>query len=253
MGGIITGVLLHQIHVYFLEPYIRKGRWTSELFYLVVGLHAKCAKADGAVSPAEIKAFREAVRVPLKYWHQAGAVFDSARKSTKGYEAFAQRLNEHLGELSDDKRVILHGLYYTAASNGVIAENQLAFLKVCGNLLHIGADEQRYLRHAWGVSETGELLHGFGGAGEGLGGNSSDASGRINSGLKIAGQSVYKILGVKEGVSSEALRTAYKKNVKKYHPDKLRGEGASDLEIKRAEKKLLEITEAYEMLKIALK
>ena len=54
----------------------------------------------------------------------------------------------------------------------------------------------------------------------------------------------YEILGVKEGASQEEIKVAYKKLVKKYHPDQYINNPLSDL----AQEKIKEINEAYDSL-----
>lgn len=52
----------------------------------------------------------------------------------------------------------------------------------------------------------------------------------------------YKVLGVKRGSSLEEIRSAYKKLVKKYHPDQYFNNPLSDL----ASEKLKEVNQAYD-------
>jgi DnaJ like chaperone protein len=56
----------------------------------------------------------------------------------------------------------------------------------------------------------------------------------------------YKILEVDANASEEQIKTAYRKMVKKYHPDKLRGQDPAM--IKGAEEKFREVQKAYETL-----
>lgn len=56
----------------------------------------------------------------------------------------------------------------------------------------------------------------------------------------------YKILGVSKDASSRELKKAYRKLVKKLHPDK--NVGKSDEEIQKAESEFREVNEAYDIL-----
>jgi len=62
-----------------------------------------------------------------------------------------------------------------------------------------------------------------------------------NNGLIMAFKDYYKILDVAEDADSKAIKTAYRKLARKYHPDVS--------EHKEAEEKFKEVTEAYEVLK----
>ncbi|WP_427340324.1 J domain-containing protein [Caloranaerobacter sp. DY30410] len=54
----------------------------------------------------------------------------------------------------------------------------------------------------------------------------------------------YKVLGLEEGASEEEIKRAYKRLVRKYHPDQYVNNPLADL----AEEKLKEINEAYNIL-----
>ena len=56
----------------------------------------------------------------------------------------------------------------------------------------------------------------------------------------------YRILEIEAGASEEHIKTAYRKMVKKYHPDKLRGQDPAM--VKGAEEKFREVQKAYETL-----
>lgn len=60
-------------------------------------------------------------------------------------------------------------------------------------------------------------------------------------------ESSYKILEITKSTSDDEVKKAYRKMVKKYHPDKLQGLGAEH--IKGAEEKFLQIQKAYEQIK----
>jgi len=59
--------------------------------------------------------------------------------------------------------------------------------------------------------------------------------------------SAYKILEIKASATDSEIKKAYRKMVKKYHPDKLIGLG--DEHLKGAKDKFQRIQEAYEIIK----
>ena len=56
----------------------------------------------------------------------------------------------------------------------------------------------------------------------------------------------YKILEVESTASQDEIKTAYRNMVKKYHPDKIRGQDPAM--IRGAEEKFREVQRAYETL-----
>ena len=62
-----------------------------------------------------------------------------------------------------------------------------------------------------------------------------------------ASNNAYKILEIEKSASNSELKSAYRKMVKKYHPDKLRDLGEEHL--KGAKDKFQSIQNAYEKIK----
>jgi DnaJ like chaperone protein len=60
-------------------------------------------------------------------------------------------------------------------------------------------------------------------------------------------ESAYKILEIEKEATEKELKAAYRKMVKKHHPDKVRHLGQEHL--KGAQEKFLKIQEAYEQIK----
>ena len=58
----------------------------------VIALGAKMAKADGYVTPGEVKAFRQVFRIPTGEESNAARVFNLARQDVTGYELYAKRI-----------------------------------------------------------------------------------------------------------------------------------------------------------------
>jgi len=63
----------------------------------------------------------------------------------------------------------------------------------------------------------------------------------------------YKILGVSKSDDLSVVKKAYRKLVRKYHPDIIKSQGKSDEYMQEATAKTQEINQAYEMIKEKLK
>ena len=59
----------------------------------------------------------------------------------------------------------------------------------------------------------------------------------------------YKILGVKESDDMSVIKKAYRKLIRKYHPDIIKSQGKDEAYMQEATAKTQEINQAYEMIK----
>lgn len=59
----------------------------------------------------------------------------------------------------------------------------------------------------------------------------------------------YKLLGVKESDDMDAIKKAYRKLIREYHPDIIKSQGKDDAYMQEATAKTQEINQAYEMIK----
>jgi DnaJ like chaperone protein len=105
---------------------------------------------------------------------------------------------------------LLHFLFGVAKSDGVVSEKELHKIATIGGYLNIN-------------------IHDF---------NS------IKAMFYDDVDSSYKILEIEKSASDAEVKSAYRKMVKKYHPDKLRGLGEEH--IKGAEEKFRQVQRAYE-------
>ncbi len=63
----------------------------------------------------------------------------------------------------------------------------------------------------------------------------------------------YKLLGVSESDDMSVIKKAYRKLVRKYHPDIIKSQGKDEAYMQEATAKTQEINQAYEMIKDAKK
>jgi DnaJ like chaperone protein len=94
----------------------------------LVALAAKMAKADGVVTRDEVAAFRQIVKVEAAEVATVTRLFDLARETTAGFEAYAYQV----AELFSDNRAVLEdvvdGLFHIAKADGAVHEAEQRYL-----------------------------------------------------------------------------------------------------------------------------
>ena len=182
----------------------------------VVALGAKMAKADGIVTGAEVNAFREVFRVDDADAASVQRVFDLARRSTAGYEAYARQVAGLFGPGSPVLEQLVDCLFHIAKADGRVNEAELAYLHEVARIF--GFDEREFDRIR--VSNIGD----------------EDCE-------------PCQVLGVSSTASLEEIKGAYRKLVREHHPDRLIAQGMPAEAIKVASEKLAAINAAYDRLK----
>ena len=179
--------------------------------------------ADGKVEEVEIQTFKNFFMTRLDFSQQAVLwVEDVLKRELKA----PHPLNELMAEVNaqfnyDTKLVLLDFLYHIASSDFQFSDTEAKLLGTIAGLMHIAAADHAYIRARHLRSES---------------------TGKTQSREKY-----YRVLGLSPGASQDDIKQAYRKLVKKFHPDVVAHLGE---EFKQAnEKKLKEVTEAYEKLK----
>ncbi|MEO0912868.1 MAG: TerB family tellurite resistance protein, partial [Pseudomonadota bacterium] len=101
----------------------------------VISLGAKMAKADGAVSRAEVTAFRQVFHIPPEDEVSAARVFNLARQDVAGFEHYATRIGEMF---ADDREVLenlLEGLFHISMADGFYHAAENDFLEIVAERL----------------------------------------------------------------------------------------------------------------------
>jgi DnaJ like chaperone protein len=176
------------------------------------------AKADGAVTRDEVAAFGEVFQVPPGEEEHVRLVFDLARKSTAGFEAYARQV----GRLFADERVVLEdllgGLFHIALADGLVCSAEDDYLREVAR--HFGFDAADYTRI--------RALHV---------GPQQDAA-----------ENPYAILGVLPGTAPGAIRKAYHRLVRESHPDLVIAQGLPPECVALATARIARINAAYEQI-----
>ena len=181
----------------------------------LIALSAKMAKADGVVTNDEIAAFRQVVSVPESEVANVTRLFDLAKQTSAGFEAYAAQITEQFREEPALLEDVLDGLFHIAKADHAIHEAELRYL-----------------------AEVARIF-GF-----------ADADWR-----RIAARHVrlpddpYLVLGASRDWDDEALRRHYRKLVADNHPDRQIALGLPPAAVKIATERLAVINAAWEKVR----
>lgn len=181
----------------------------------MIALSAKMAKADGVVTPDEVKAFQEIFEVPAADSNHVARLYNLAKSDIAGYELYAERLARLCGSgepncvMLED---ILDGLFHIAKADGVVHERELAFLQHVAAIFNF--DEVHFnriaARHA--LTRDGDP---------------------------------YMVLGLEPDAPFEEVRRRYRQLVMDNHPDRLIARGVPEEFHAIANERLAAINAAY--------
>ncbi len=189
----------------------------DQLFAIgITVLAAKLAKCDGVVSRTEIAAFRQAFAVADDNLAEVGRIFDAARESSDGYQAYAAQLGQAFADNRAVLEQVLAGLHHIARADGPINGREAEFLAQVAQLF--GLDQGSAGR-----------------AGRGLG-----------SGPR---EDPYVVLGVERRASLEAVRARWMTLVRENHPDSLASKGEPPDRVAAASQRVARINAAYDTIK----
>jgi DnaJ like chaperone protein len=179
----------------------------------VIVLGAKMAKADGAVSRAEIKAFREVFHIPPEEVKNVGRIFDMAKKDAAGFEPYAKQVAWMFRQEPAVLEELLAGLFHIARADGDIHPAELDYLRKVGEIFGLGTRDFERVRATF------------------MGPDKSDP---------------YEVLGVRRKDSSEDIKKAYRKLIRENHPDTLVAQGMPEEFVKVANERMAAINAAYD-------
>ncbi len=221
-----------------IEPF--KGK--NDVVSSIMGISAILSKIDGRVDADEIKIIRTFI---ARKFSISGVELDSY----KGVFDFAKN---NMDALDDFTRVIRNTRNYMLSMevaylfvaicivDGSISENEDVLLRKIFVDIGLGlAVYENIKRHSFSGSKRYEY-------------NESSNTGRRARSPEPSKSRVkdyYRILGVEEGASLRTVKKAYRKLVKKYHPDEIAGEAVTDEYRDFAREQMNLINEAYDYLK----
>ena len=237
--GAVAGAVFGGMTGQRTRPMTGHERSQATYFISVFSMLAKMARADGVVTQQEIDLVRAAMRGEMQLDDRsekaAIKIFQAAKESPIGFEAFAQQFAD---TFSDDPEVV-HSML-----------DLLTRLAMADGELHPG--ERRLLERAVGIFrlDPRRAQHIFAQHGAmGAKSRGGAGSGARPSRAPAARKASYDVLGVDADASDTQIRSSYRKLVSEFHPDKIIAKGLPDEFVKFAETRFREIQEAYEEIK----
>ncbi|SIQ21378.1 DnaJ like chaperone protein [Rhizobium sp. RU20A] len=184
----------------------------------MIALSAKMAKADGAVSEAEVQAFRDIFKYPDDQAHNVARLYNLARQDVAGYEAYAEKLAGLCVSCDGDCSMledIVDGLFHIAKADGALHEKELAFLTRVADVF--GMSEQRF-------------------------------RGIMARHVDLGEADPYEVLGVSRKDDFAEIRKRYRALASENHPDRLAARGVPVTLHRVASDRMAALNAAYEAI-----
>jgi len=196
----------------------------NQFVELLTRITAHVINADGKVEEVEIQTFKNFFLTTLNFPPNALVwVEDLLRKELKQQHPLDELMDEANRQLNyDTKLVMLEFLFQIAYSDFHFSYEEEEILNIIAERLYIRKQDQDYVRARY--RQQGKP-----------------------SGPSKSDEYYYQVLGLHYGASQEEIKKAYRRLVRKYHPDVVAHLGEEFKQVN--EKKLKNITDAYEHLK----
>lgn len=180
----------------------------------LVALSAKMARSDGVVTRDEVAAFQRIVTIPAEQQARIEALFDLAKQTSAGFEAYAGQIAEAFREEPALLEDVLDGLFLIAAADGAIHEAEHAYLRDVATIFGIGEAEFARIeaRHARRPDDP------------------------------------YLVLGASREMDDAALKQLYRRLVADTHPDREIARGLPEEAVAIATRRLAAINAAWDMI-----
>lgn len=196
------------------------NRDAQYMFWVSVSvLSAKLSKADGQVTPEEVNVFRSFLnrnRIDSELQKHLAEVFNEAKQDAHDYHAYADDIYKVMRHDRNVLSEIIMLLVNIAQADGVFHPNEKQMIISIARSFRMSEYD---LHRFFAMSEPAEDPN-----------------------------KIYDVLGIKKGATKTEIKSAYRKLVKEYHPDKLRSQNVPDSVIENAKKRMREINDAYDKL-----
>jgi DnaJ like chaperone protein len=182
----------------------------------VTALGAKLAKADGRASAEEFAAFAEVFQPNAASERDVRRLYDLARQTTHGFESYARRLVRRYWQCPQLLDDVLDGLFYIAAADGALTEDELVYLRRVADLFRVKPADFRRLT----------AMH-----------------------LGVGADDPYLILSIPYDATDVVVRDAWRAALSEAHPDRVLARGLPAEYVEVANAKSAAINAAYDTIR----
>lgn len=181
----------------------------------VIVLGAKMAKVDGAVSRAEVDAFKRVFRIPPEEMANVGRIFNAAKRDAQGFEIYARQIAWLFRNEPTVLEELLAGLFHIARSDGELRPAEIEYLRRVAEIFGLGVHAFERVRATFAAPDAADP---------------------------------YKVLGVSRTASNDEIKKAYRRLIRENHPDTLLAKGMPKEFIDIATTRMAAINAAYDQI-----
>jgi DnaJ like chaperone protein len=206
------------------------------------------AKADGRVSEQEIasaRAVMHALHLNQAQMLSAMGYFNEGKQPEFALDPALQQLRAAITPYPDLANFFVEIQLQAALAGDGLSELPRARLRRAAQLLGLGPAQFARLESILRWQQTAAGSRSGAGAGGSAGGAQSGASGSSEERLAQA----YSVLEATPGMTDAQIVKAYRRQMSRHHPDKLKANGLPESMLERAKEKTQQIQAAYEAIR----
>lgn len=247
LGGAVVGVILGHMVDRFIAGYLGVGATQRAFFDSLFAVLGHIAKADGRVTPDEIRMVEDLMRqmqISGEDRQRAIRQFNRGKQPDFDLQAALRPFVQHSAVRPDLRQMYMEILVEAAFSSGDVTPAEQDVLLRVARALRIPGVLFAAMMAARSPSGTYQ-----GRQGQGAWGGTGGGAGRRANHVRNPLDQAYAHLGLKSNASDAEVKKAYRKLVSQYHPDKLVSRGLPEEMMEMARVRVREINVAYEQIK----
>ncbi|HEY3809615.1 MAG TPA: co-chaperone DjlA [Steroidobacteraceae bacterium] len=209
------------------------------------------AKADGRVSEQEIasaRAVMHALHLNQAQMLSAMSYFNEGKQPAFALDPALQQLRTSISPYPDLANFFVEIQLQAALAGDGLSELPRARLRRVAQLLGLSAPQFERIETILRWSQTAAGARAAGAGTAGAGGNAGGSFGATGGSEERLAQA-YSVLEATSAMSDEQIVKAYRRQMSRHHPDKLKANGLPDSMLERAKERTQQIQAAYEAIR----